>query len=402
MPDVLVIGAGIIGAACARSLAAAGLSVTVRRPRLQLRAAPAPPAKATCSSPTRARAPNWTWPSLRPRAGPRSPPNWPPSSGRPSRRSSTSARAASSSPRPKPGAAALLAFADTQRPAGVDARDARRRRGARRSNPISTRRHRLPCTTRRTPRSSRPSPPRRCSPRPERAARSSGPGVEVIGRVLGADGRITGVRTTQGDLSRATRCWSPPDRGPARSPTGSASSIPVRPRRGMLLVTAPMPHRILHKVYDGDYVGATQSGDADAADLERGRVAPAAGTVLIGSSRAADRLRRPRFASTCSASSRRKALRPVPVPGRRERDAGVRRLPPVHARPPAGHRPRPAADRPLARRRPRGRRHRPGDRRPPTCSRPSCSAHTARPCPLDTAVPTATGRACRRLSSEAA
>ena len=33
------------------------------------------------------------------------------------------------------------------------------------------------------------------------------------------------------------------------------AAIPIRPRRGMLLVTAPMPQRIFHKVYDGDYVG---------------------------------------------------------------------------------------------------------------------------------------------------
>ena len=60
--------------------------------------------------------------------------------------------------------------------------------------------------------------------------------------------------------------------------------LPVLPRRGMVLVTTRMPHRVLHKVYDADYVGATQSADAD---LQTSTVveSTAAGTVLIGSSR---------------------------------------------------------------------------------------------------------------------
>ena len=61
-------------------------------------------------------------------------------------------------------------------------------------------------------------------------------------------------------------------------------TLPVRPRRGMVLVTTRMPHRIFHKVYDGDYFGATQSSDAA---LQTSSVveSTAAGTVLIGSSR---------------------------------------------------------------------------------------------------------------------
>jgi glycine/D-amino acid oxidase-like deaminating enzyme len=52
----------------------------------------------------------------------------------------------------------------------------------------------------------------------------------------------------------------------------------------MVLVTARMPHRIRHKVYDGDYVGAVGSNDAA---LQTSSVveSTAAGTVLIGSSR---------------------------------------------------------------------------------------------------------------------
>lgn len=52
----------------------------------------------------------------------------------------------------------------------------------------------------------------------------------------------------------------------------------------MVLVTSRMPHRIFHKVYDADYVGAVESGDAA---LQTSSVveSTAAGTVLIGSSR---------------------------------------------------------------------------------------------------------------------
>jgi glycine/D-amino acid oxidase-like deaminating enzyme len=52
----------------------------------------------------------------------------------------------------------------------------------------------------------------------------------------------------------------------------------------MLLVTAPLPYAVRHKVYDADYVGAVASGDAD---LQTSTVVEStrAGTVLIGSSR---------------------------------------------------------------------------------------------------------------------
>lgn len=60
--------------------------------------------------------------------------------------------------------------------------------------------------------------------------------------------------------------------------------LPVRPRRGMVLVTTRMPQLIFHKVYDGDYVAATQSADTA---LQTSSVveSTAGGTVLIGSSR---------------------------------------------------------------------------------------------------------------------
>ncbi|MDR5701564.1 NAD(P)/FAD-dependent oxidoreductase [Agromyces aerolatus] len=109
------------------------------------------------------------------------------------------------------------------------------------------------------------------------------PGVEVTGRVVDARGRLVGVRTTRGEFTAprvivAAGPWS----GEASARLGVP--LPVRPRRGMVLVTTRMPHRVFRKVYDGDYFGATQSSDAA---LQTSSVveSTAAGTVLIGSSR---------------------------------------------------------------------------------------------------------------------
>jgi glycine/D-amino acid oxidase-like deaminating enzyme len=105
----------------------------------------------------------------------------------------------------------------------------------------------------------------------------------VLSALTGVDDRIVGVRTTTGPLYAdivvvAAGPWS----GEVSTRLGAV--LPVRPRRGMVLVTNPMAQRIFHKVYDGDYVGATQSGDAG---LQTSSVieSTAGGTVLIGSSR---------------------------------------------------------------------------------------------------------------------
>ncbi|MFD7024821.1 NAD(P)/FAD-dependent oxidoreductase [Promicromonospora sukumoe] len=108
-------------------------------------------------------------------------------------------------------------------------------------------------------------------------------GVEVTGPLPGADGRLAGVRTTRGDVAAgavlvAAGPWSADVAGRL------GSWVPVRPRRGVVLVTTPMPQRIHHKVYDGDYFAATQSAGAElqtSAVIESTR----GGTVLIGSSR---------------------------------------------------------------------------------------------------------------------
>jgi glycine/D-amino acid oxidase-like deaminating enzyme len=60
--------------------------------------------------------------------------------------------------------------------------------------------------------------------------------------------------------------------------------LPVRPRRGHVLVTEPLPPLVRHKVYEADYVGTVVS-DSDAAQTSAVVEGTKAGTVLIGSSR---------------------------------------------------------------------------------------------------------------------
>lgn len=108
-------------------------------------------------------------------------------------------------------------------------------------------------------------------------------GEQVVGPRRRADGSLGGVRTVTGSYEgdvvvNAAGPWA----GTLAECLGV--QLPVLPRRGMILVTTRMPHRIRHKVYDDDYVGATQSADAALATSTVVE-STAAGTVLIGSSR---------------------------------------------------------------------------------------------------------------------
>ncbi|MDN3358726.1 FAD-binding oxidoreductase [Actinomadura sp. DC4] len=107
-------------------------------------------------------------------------------------------------------------------------------------------------------------------------------GCEVRGAVTRA-GRITGVRTTAGVLTADVFVNAA---GPWAGELGRRLGAPiaVRPRRGEILVTTPQPPTVFHKVYDADYVGAIGSG---AEELQASAVVEAtrAGTILLGSSR---------------------------------------------------------------------------------------------------------------------
>jgi D-hydroxyproline dehydrogenase subunit beta len=105
---------------------------------------------------------------------------------------------------------------------------------------------------------------------------------EVTGLETAA-GRVTGVRTASGVLSaglvvNAAGPWA----GELAARAGAP--LPVLPRRGFIVVTEALPALIRHKVYTADYVANVASGSAG---LEISTVveATASGTVLIGASR---------------------------------------------------------------------------------------------------------------------
>lgn len=105
---------------------------------------------------------------------------------------------------------------------------------------------------------------------------------DVVAGIVTA-GRAAGVRTPTEliEADAVVNCAGPWS-GEVAALFGSA--LDIRPRRGTILVTAAMPQRIFHKVYDADYVGAVGSGDAA---LQTSTVVEStpSGTVLIGSSR---------------------------------------------------------------------------------------------------------------------
>jgi glycine/D-amino acid oxidase-like deaminating enzyme len=107
-------------------------------------------------------------------------------------------------------------------------------------------------------------------------------GTEVVG-FRRHKGAVTGVRTNTGDLDadwviNAAGTWG------GRVADLAGAPVPVLPRRGFILVTEPLPPVIRHKVYTAEYVANVASDDAG---LETSVVVEGtrAGTVLIGASR---------------------------------------------------------------------------------------------------------------------
>lgn len=108
-------------------------------------------------------------------------------------------------------------------------------------------------------------------------------GTEVTAVVRGPDGAVRGVRTPDGELHapavvNATGTWA------GRFATLAGVSVPVLPRRGCVLVTEPLPRVVRRKVYAADYVADVASGSAA---LQTSAVVEGtpAGPVLIGASR---------------------------------------------------------------------------------------------------------------------
>jgi glycine/D-amino acid oxidase-like deaminating enzyme len=110
-------------------------------------------------------------------------------------------------------------------------------------------------------------------------------GVAVVGfeRGAGSPARVTGVRTIHGPVVcqhvvNATGTWA----GEVGALAGAA--VPILPRRGFVLVTEPLPPTINRKVYAAEYVASTQSSDEG---LQTSTVIEGtrSGTILIGSTR---------------------------------------------------------------------------------------------------------------------
>ncbi|WP_345430655.1 FAD-binding oxidoreductase [Actinoallomurus vinaceus] len=107
-------------------------------------------------------------------------------------------------------------------------------------------------------------------------------GVTVTGMLRDGD-RVTGVRTDRGDLGagavvNAAGTWG----GEVAALAGA--HVPILPRRGFILVTEPLPPLIRHKVYAAEYVANVASDDEG---LESSAVVEGtpSGTILIGASR---------------------------------------------------------------------------------------------------------------------
>ena len=106
---------------------------------------------------------------------------------------------------------------------------------------------------------------------------------ENVVSINSINGAVIGLTTDKSKYSspiviNATGTWA----GEVAKLAGS--DLPIMPRRGFILVTAPAPKMVHHKVYDADYVANVASGDAD---LQSSAVVEgtASGTILIGASR---------------------------------------------------------------------------------------------------------------------
>ncbi|MGQ4510860.1 FAD-dependent oxidoreductase [Streptomyces sp. DW26H14] len=273
---VVVLGAGIVGSACARELALAGYDVLVVD-RGGAAAATTSHGEGNILLSDKGPGPElalaqWSrrlWPEILAELGDRAAQvEWQPKGGIVV--ATTEA-----------GAAGLRPFAEAQRAAGVraEALDADALRAA---EPYVTRDHTAAVSY---PQDAQVQPAGAASALLSDALAAGATlrtGREVLGGVV-RGGRLTAVRTSHGPLAadvfvNAAGPWS----GALAERLGAP--VDIRPRRGEVLVTTPLPPTVFHKVYDADYVGAVGSG---AGDLQTSAVVEAtlAGSVLLGSSR---------------------------------------------------------------------------------------------------------------------
>lgn len=310
---VAVLGAGIVGAACARELALAGLEVTIVD-RGGAAAATTSHGEGNILVSDKQPGPELEIALLSRRL-------WPQVLAAVAERSAHAAHAAEWEPKggivvatTTVGARELTRFATDQRAAGVRA-EALDADALAEAEPYVTREH---TAARYYPEDAQVQPAGAAGALLGDALAAGATlrtGCEVLGAVA-RGGRITGARTSAG-LVEAD--WFVNAAGPWSGELSSRLGVPVdvRPRRGDVLVTTPLPPMVFHKVYDADYVGAVGSS---AEDLQVSAVVESTrgGSVLIGSSRRRvgfdDRLR-PEVLSALAAKALRlfPALAGVPV-----------------------------------------------------------------------------------------
>ncbi|MEW2456040.1 NAD(P)/FAD-dependent oxidoreductase [Streptomyces albus] len=279
----VVLGAGILGAACARELALAGLEVTVLD---RGGAAAATTAhgegnillsdKGPGAELELARLSRRLWPEVLARVADRSA-----AGARAARAAEWDAKGGIVVATTRPGAEALTAFAAAQRGAGVRA-DALTGRELLSAEPFVTPDH---TAAFHYPEDAQVQPAGAAAALLADALAAGATlrtGWEVLSGIV-RRGRLAGVRTVRGDVTadvfvNAAGPWA----GTLSARLGAP--IGVSPRRGDVLVTTPLPPTVFHKVYDADYVGAVGSSEEElqtSAVVESTR----AGSVLIGSSR---------------------------------------------------------------------------------------------------------------------
>ncbi|WP_162603907.1 FAD-dependent oxidoreductase [Streptomyces sp. CS014] len=107
---------------------------------------------------------------------------------------------------------------------------------------------------------------------------------EAVAAVTGTGGRVTGVRTADGSVLTADAVVNAAGTWGGEVGRRLGAPVEILPRRGFVLVTEPLPPMIRHKVYSADYVANVASSDEG---LETSCVVEGtrAGTILIGASR---------------------------------------------------------------------------------------------------------------------
>ncbi|MGO8862016.1 MAG: FAD-dependent oxidoreductase [Acidimicrobiales bacterium] len=109
-------------------------------------------------------------------------------------------------------------------------------------------------------------------------------GAEVVGAERDRQGKVRSVRTTMGTVAVGTCVVNASGPWAGEVARRLGTDIPVEPRRGHVLVTEPEPPFVRHKVYEAGYVSSVHddgTGLAGSAVVEATR----SGTMLLGSSR---------------------------------------------------------------------------------------------------------------------